>query len=158
MANELRAVLRELGGKRVLGRSLSSDSDLREAIREGFPHAVLEELMRASGLTLKELANALDLSACSPAAADVWPGSSRTGFTAWRGCWLWPAKSWETARALVAGSGAAIALWAACRRFPPSTPNSEPVRWKIFSAALPTVALVDASVSRAACGLRACTL
>jgi putative toxin-antitoxin system antitoxin component (TIGR02293 family) len=62
MANELRAVLRELGGKRVLGRSLSSDSDLREAIREGFPHAVLEELMRASGLTLKELANALDLS------------------------------------------------------------------------------------------------
>jgi putative toxin-antitoxin system antitoxin component (TIGR02293 family) len=62
MANELRAVLRELGGKRVLGRSLSSDGDLREAIREGFPHAVLEELMRASGLTLKELANALDLS------------------------------------------------------------------------------------------------
>jgi len=62
MANELRAVLRELGGKRILGRSLSSDSDLREAIREGFPHAVLEELMRASGLTLKELATALDLS------------------------------------------------------------------------------------------------
>jgi len=62
MANELRAVLRELGGKRILGRSLSSDSDLREAIREGFPYAVLEELMRASGLTLKELATALDLS------------------------------------------------------------------------------------------------
>jgi putative toxin-antitoxin system antitoxin component (TIGR02293 family) len=35
---------------------------MREAIREGFPHAVLEELMRASGLTLKELAHALDLS------------------------------------------------------------------------------------------------
>ena len=57
--------MRELGGERVLGRALSSDSDLREAIREGFPHAVLEELMRASGLTLKELAQALDLSSRS---------------------------------------------------------------------------------------------
>src|SRR5882724_4573804 len=62
MANEFQAVLRELGGKRVLGRALASDRDMREAIREGFPHAVLEELMRASELTLKELADALDLS------------------------------------------------------------------------------------------------
>jgi len=45
-----------------LGRALASDRDMREAIREGFPHAVLEELMEASGLTLKELAHALDLS------------------------------------------------------------------------------------------------
>ncbi len=65
MANEFRAVLRELGGVRVLGRSLSSDSDLREAIREGFPHAVLEQVLRASGLTLQELATALDLSSRS---------------------------------------------------------------------------------------------
>ena len=35
---------------------------MREAIREGSPPAVVEELMRASGLTLKELAGALDLS------------------------------------------------------------------------------------------------
>jgi putative toxin-antitoxin system antitoxin component (TIGR02293 family) len=62
MANEFRAVLRELGGQRALGRALASDRDLRDAIREGFPHAVVEELMRASGLTLKELAGALDLS------------------------------------------------------------------------------------------------
>jgi putative toxin-antitoxin system antitoxin component (TIGR02293 family) len=62
MANELRSVIRELGGERVLGRAMTSDRDLREAIREGFPHAVLEELMQASGLTLKELADALDLS------------------------------------------------------------------------------------------------
>jgi putative toxin-antitoxin system antitoxin component (TIGR02293 family) len=60
MASEFRAVLRELGGERALGRALASDRDMREAIREGFPHAVLEELMRASGL--KELAHALDLS------------------------------------------------------------------------------------------------
>src|ERR1700692_5031093 len=65
MANELQAVLRQLGGKRVVGRSLANDRDLREAIREGFPHAVLEELMRAAGLTLKELADALDLSSRS---------------------------------------------------------------------------------------------
>lgn len=62
MVNELRAVVHELGGKRALGRALSSDRELREAIREGFRPAVVEELMRASGLTLKELAGALDLS------------------------------------------------------------------------------------------------
>jgi putative toxin-antitoxin system antitoxin component (TIGR02293 family) len=62
MVNELRAVVEELGGEQILGRALSSDRDLREAIREGFPPAVVEELMRASGLTLRELASALDLS------------------------------------------------------------------------------------------------
>jgi hypothetical protein len=69
MVNELRAVVNELGGERALGRHLSSDRDLREAIREGFRPAVVEELMRASGLTLKELASALDLSPRSMAAA-----------------------------------------------------------------------------------------
>lgn len=62
MANEFQSILGQLGGKRVLGRSLANDRDLRDAIREGFPHAVLGELMQASGLTLKELAVALDLS------------------------------------------------------------------------------------------------
>jgi len=62
MVNELRAVVHELGGERTLGRTLSNDRDLRDAIREGFPPAVVAELMRASGLTLKELAAALDLS------------------------------------------------------------------------------------------------
>jgi putative toxin-antitoxin system antitoxin component (TIGR02293 family) len=62
MVNELQAVVEELGGEQVLGRSLSSDQDMREAIREGFPPAVVEELMQASGLTLRELAGALDLS------------------------------------------------------------------------------------------------
>jgi putative toxin-antitoxin system antitoxin component (TIGR02293 family) len=65
MVNELRAVVAELGGKRALGRSLSSDRDMREAIRDGFPPAVVERVTRASGLTLKELADALDLSARS---------------------------------------------------------------------------------------------
>jgi len=65
MVDELRAVVEELGGEQALGRALSSEHDLREAIREGFPPAVVEELRRASGLTLKELANALDLSARS---------------------------------------------------------------------------------------------
>jgi putative toxin-antitoxin system antitoxin component (TIGR02293 family) len=65
MANDLRAVVQELGGERTLGRRLGTDSDLREAIREGFPHAVLQKVMRASGLTLQELATALDLSSRS---------------------------------------------------------------------------------------------
>jgi len=62
MVNELQAVVEELGGKQALGRAPSNDREMREAIREGFPPAVVEELMRASGLTLKELAGALDLS------------------------------------------------------------------------------------------------
>jgi putative toxin-antitoxin system antitoxin component (TIGR02293 family) len=65
MVNELQAVAKELGGRRALGRSLANDGDMREAIRDGFPPAVVEELMRASGLTLKELAGALDLSSRS---------------------------------------------------------------------------------------------
>jgi putative toxin-antitoxin system antitoxin component (TIGR02293 family) len=62
MVNELRAVVRELGGRAALGRTLGSQHDLRQAIREGFPPAVVEELMHSSGLTLKELADVLDLS------------------------------------------------------------------------------------------------
>jgi putative toxin-antitoxin system antitoxin component (TIGR02293 family) len=62
MTNELRAVVKELGGRRSLGRTFTNQRDLCQAIREGFPPAVVEELMRASGLTLKELADALDLS------------------------------------------------------------------------------------------------
>src|SRR5258706_7563517 len=62
MVNELRAVVKELGGRSVLGRNLVRQRDLCEAIREGFPPAVVEERMRYSGLTLKELADALDLS------------------------------------------------------------------------------------------------
>jgi putative toxin-antitoxin system antitoxin component (TIGR02293 family) len=62
MVNELRAVVRELGGKGALGRALSTNNELRDAIREGFRPAVVGELMRSSGLTLKELAGALDLS------------------------------------------------------------------------------------------------
>jgi len=62
MVNELKAVVHELGGERTLGRALSSHGDLRETIREGFPPVVVEKLLRASGLTLKELASALDLS------------------------------------------------------------------------------------------------
>ena len=62
MVNELQAVVAELGGERVLGRPLGTEADLRTAIREGFPQSVVEEVMHASGLTLKELAGSLDLS------------------------------------------------------------------------------------------------
>lgn len=62
MASELHAVIEELGGESVLGRSLRNETDLQAAIREGFPQTVVEEVMHAAGLTLKELATSLDLS------------------------------------------------------------------------------------------------
>jgi putative toxin-antitoxin system antitoxin component (TIGR02293 family) len=65
MVNELRAVVKELGGRNALGRRLANPQDLRQAIREGFPPAVVEEVMHSSGLTLNELADALDLSSRS---------------------------------------------------------------------------------------------
>jgi putative toxin-antitoxin system antitoxin component (TIGR02293 family) len=65
MVNELQAVVEELGGEPVFGRALRSQTDLQAAIREGFPQTVVEEVMRAAGITLKELAAALDLSARS---------------------------------------------------------------------------------------------
>jgi putative toxin-antitoxin system antitoxin component (TIGR02293 family) len=65
MVNELHAVVEELGGEPALGRALRTQTDLQAAIREGFPQAVVEEVMQAARLTLKELAASLDLSARS---------------------------------------------------------------------------------------------
>src|SRR5713101_7023773 len=65
VVNELHAVVEELGGETALGRSLRTEMDLQAAIREGFPQAVVEEVMHAANLTLKELAASLDLSARS---------------------------------------------------------------------------------------------
>ena len=54
MVNELHAIVEELGGEPVLGRSLRTETDLQAVIREGFPQTVVEEVMHAAGLTLKE--------------------------------------------------------------------------------------------------------
>src|SRR5215510_3450113 len=62
MATELHAVVEELGGEPILGRSFRTETDLQNAIREGLPQTVVEEVMHAAGLTLKELASSLDLS------------------------------------------------------------------------------------------------
>src|ERR1035438_6821588 len=62
MANELQAVIAELGGEKVLGRTLRTDTDLRSAIREGFPQKVVGSVMSSARLTLKELSATLDLS------------------------------------------------------------------------------------------------
>ena len=62
MVRELQAVVHELGGEPILGRSLRTEMDLQEAIREGFPQTVVGGVMQAAGLTLKELAASLDLS------------------------------------------------------------------------------------------------
>jgi putative toxin-antitoxin system antitoxin component (TIGR02293 family) len=65
MVNELHAVVEELGGEPVFGRVLRTQTDLQAAIREGFPQTVVEEVMHAAGITLKELGAALNLSARS---------------------------------------------------------------------------------------------
>ena len=62
MVNELRAVVEELGGESVLGRPLRTQNDLHNAIRDGFPQTVVEEVRQAAGISLKELAEILDLS------------------------------------------------------------------------------------------------
>ena len=62
MVGELNAVVQGLGGKAGIGRIVRTDSDLRAAIREGLPHAAVEELMQAADLSLRELAASLDLS------------------------------------------------------------------------------------------------
>ena len=65
MENEVQAVIDELGGESALGRSLEDAADLRTAIREGFPQKVVGAVMNSTGLTLKQLSSALDLSARS---------------------------------------------------------------------------------------------
>ncbi len=62
MVNELKAVVEQLGGEPVFGRLLRTPLDLQEAIRDGFPHRVVEGVMQAAGISLKELAEILDVS------------------------------------------------------------------------------------------------
>ena len=62
MVNEFEAIVKELGGEPILGRSLRNEADLQAAIRDGFPKIVVEEVMHRSGLTMGELAASLDLS------------------------------------------------------------------------------------------------
>jgi putative toxin-antitoxin system antitoxin component (TIGR02293 family) len=62
MVNELAAVMEELGGESAVGRSVHTTEDMSRAIREGFPHPVVGAFVKASGLTLQEVASSLDLS------------------------------------------------------------------------------------------------
>ncbi len=62
MVNELSAVVGELGGHAAVGRMVQSDEDMSAAIRDGFPHSAVKGLLDSSGLSLQEIASALDLS------------------------------------------------------------------------------------------------
>jgi putative toxin-antitoxin system antitoxin component (TIGR02293 family) len=62
MATEFQAVIAELGGAKVLGRTLRTDNDLRSVIREGFPQKVVGSVMHSAHLTLQELSSTLGLS------------------------------------------------------------------------------------------------
>jgi putative toxin-antitoxin system antitoxin component (TIGR02293 family) len=65
MSTEIQDIAAQLGGEAALGRHFRTDRDLDAAIREGFPQKVVAEVMNAADLTLKELADSLDLSARS---------------------------------------------------------------------------------------------
>jgi len=62
MVNEITSIVEELGGETALGRPVYTGEDMKAAIREGFPQAVVQALVEASGLTLQEVALSLDLS------------------------------------------------------------------------------------------------
>ncbi len=62
MASEVQAVVEELGGGHVFRRKPRTEADLREEIRGGLRSQAVREVMRSSGLTLRELAASLDLS------------------------------------------------------------------------------------------------
>ncbi len=62
MVNELTSVTNELGGESAIGRCVHTTEDMSRAIREGFPHRVVSAFIKASGLTLQEVAASLDLS------------------------------------------------------------------------------------------------
>lgn len=62
MVNELTAIVGELGGESAVGRQIRSGEDMSAAIRQGFPHTVVDALVGGSGLTLQEVASSLDLS------------------------------------------------------------------------------------------------
>src|SRR5258708_24029319 len=52
MVGELQAVVQQLGGKPIFGTTLRSAAAVRSAIREGFPHATVQEVMHAADLSL----------------------------------------------------------------------------------------------------------
>jgi putative toxin-antitoxin system antitoxin component (TIGR02293 family) len=62
MVNEITSIAEALGGETALGRPVHTIEEMKAAIREGFPHSVVQALVEASGLTLEEVASSLDLS------------------------------------------------------------------------------------------------
>jgi putative toxin-antitoxin system antitoxin component (TIGR02293 family) len=62
MVNELNAIIEELGGEAALGRTLTTEAELRSAIREGFPKEVVGRVMDSAGLSLKDVSKSLSLS------------------------------------------------------------------------------------------------
>ncbi len=61
MISEVESIWGRLGGEAVFGRPLRDDSDLQQAIRDGFPQGVVAGLIHSANLNLKEIAATLDL-------------------------------------------------------------------------------------------------
>jgi putative toxin-antitoxin system antitoxin component (TIGR02293 family) len=62
MANELTAIVEELGGEKAFGRPIHTEQDMNKEIRAGFPYTAVEHFRVAAGLSWAELAGSLGLS------------------------------------------------------------------------------------------------
>ncbi|HEY6412189.1 MAG TPA: antitoxin Xre/MbcA/ParS toxin-binding domain-containing protein [Edaphobacter sp.] len=62
MVEELEMIVSGLGGEKAVGRSVHSFEDLSEAIREGFRQEAMRHLAKASGQSLKQVSEYLNIS------------------------------------------------------------------------------------------------
>jgi putative toxin-antitoxin system antitoxin component (TIGR02293 family) len=62
MENKITFVVEELGRETALGRPVHTGEDMNAVIREGFPRAVVQALVKASGLSLRKWQRASNLS------------------------------------------------------------------------------------------------
>ena len=118
MVGELNAVVQGLGGKAGIGRIVRTDSDLRAAIREGLPHAAVEELMQAANLSLRNSprVSTSRFAACRGGSeTGGWHAMNPTVSIAWRGSSRLP----NTFRGPQAGDGLAETAQSGAWRVPP---------------------------------------
>jgi putative toxin-antitoxin system antitoxin component (TIGR02293 family) len=62
MANELVAIVKELGGEKTFGRPVHTEQDMNREILAGFPHSAVEHFRIVASLSWAELAASLGLS------------------------------------------------------------------------------------------------
>jgi putative toxin-antitoxin system antitoxin component (TIGR02293 family) len=79
-AQALKGIASLLGGRKVIGRSITRPGDMRDAVRAGLPYASMESLMKALKLSSRDLTSAMGV-------------APRTLARRKQGQWLSPAES-----------------------------------------------------------------